>query len=55
MDTSKWRSVLMHVELYERLKSIASAEGRTLSGQLRVIIVEYLNNHNLSTIEPKNP
>lgn len=55
MDNTKWRSVLMSVSLYEVVKKLAYAEGRTLSGQLRVIVAEYIKSHNLSTIEGNDP
>ena len=37
MDTEKWKSILVHRELYSEIKEIAKREGRTISGQLRVI------------------
>jgi len=44
MDTKKWKSVLVPREVYEQIKSLSSQEGRTISGQLRVIFQEYKRN-----------
>jgi hypothetical protein len=37
MDTSKWKSVLVPIEVYEQIRKIARQEGRTISGQLRIM------------------
>lgn len=37
MDITKWKSVLVPIEVYEQIKTIARAEGRTISGQLRIM------------------
>lgn len=37
MDTSKWKSVLVPIEVYDEIKNISKTEGRTISGQLRLI------------------
>ena len=37
MDITKWKSVLVPIEVYEQIKTIAKSEGRTISGQLRYI------------------
>jgi hypothetical protein len=37
MDTLKWKSIMVPREIYEAIVEIAHAEGRTISGQLRVI------------------
>ena len=37
MDTTKWKSVLTPRDLYEELVVIARVEGRTISGQLRIM------------------
>ena len=50
VDTSKWKSVLMPVELYLELKAIAHAEGRTLSGQFRIIFKEWREAKSVPTI-----
>jgi hypothetical protein len=41
MDTEKWKSVLVPREVYEELKSQAKLEGRTISGQLRLMFSLY--------------
>lgn len=37
MDTSKWKSVLLPLDIYLAIRQIAQLENRTISGQLRVI------------------
>ena len=37
MDTTKWNSVLVPIEVYEQIRKIARLEGRTISGQLRIM------------------
>ena len=37
MDTTKWKSVLMLRDMYEELVIIARVEGRTISGQLKIV------------------
>ena len=46
MDTSKWKSILVPREIYEEMVLMAIDEGRTISGQLRLIFKEWkaLNN-----------
>jgi len=41
MDITKWKSVLVPIEVYEEIKQLAKAEGRTISGQLRVMWEAY--------------
>ena len=41
MDTTKWKSVLVPIEVYSEIKKIAKADGRTISGQLRIIFDTY--------------
>jgi|TARA_R100000687_G_scaffold74803_1_gene65941 hypothetical protein len=41
MDTRKWKSILVPREVYEEVVKIAHAEGRTISGQLRVIFSQW--------------
>jgi|TARA_R100001163_G_scaffold54372_1_gene41722 hypothetical protein len=36
MDTEKWKSILVPRDTYEEIKKVAKAEGRTISGQLRL-------------------
>ena len=43
MDTTKWKSVLVPKEVYEQIKKLSVKEGRTISGQLRVIFKDYQN------------
>ena len=43
MDTNKWKSVLGPKEVYEQIKNLSVKEGRTISGQLRVIFKDYQN------------
>ena len=37
MDTRKWKSVLVATDIYEEIVVISHVEGRTISGQLRII------------------
>ncbi len=37
MDTKKWKSVLVPTDIYEEIVTISHVEGRTISGQLRII------------------
>jgi len=41
VDTDKWKSVLVPKEVYEEIKARAKKEGRTISGQLRVMFSFY--------------
>ena len=41
MDTTKWKSVLVPVEVYRELKILSVIEGRTISGQLRFMFEQY--------------
>ena len=41
MATEKWKSILLHRELYSEIKEIAKREGRTISGQFRVIYEDW--------------
>lgn len=47
MDTNKWKSVLLPKDVYQEIVVISHVEGRTLSGQLRVVY-ESWKNANLS-------
>lgn len=40
VDTTKWKSVLVPVDVYQEIRRMAHAEGRTLSGQLKQIYRE---------------
>lgn len=37
MDTTKWKSILATRKVYSELAALARLEGRTISGQLRLI------------------
>lgn len=52
MDTNKWKSVLLPRDVYENIVVISIVEGRTISGQLRVIF-ESWKNANLSEKDKK--
>ena len=41
MDTTKWKSVLVPIEVYKEIKTDAATNGRTISGQLRVMFDVY--------------
>jgi len=41
MDTEKWKSVLVPIEVYREIKALAKSEGRTISGQLRLMFEVY--------------
>jgi hypothetical protein len=47
LDTNKWKSVLLPREVYDQLYIVSKVEGRTLSGQLRLIFDAWVN-ENLS-------
>ena len=44
MDTEKWKSVLVPKEIYDEIKQISKTEGRTISGQLRLVFDVYKKN-----------
>jgi hypothetical protein len=37
MDVTKWKSVLVPVEVYQGIRQIAKMEERTIGGQLKVM------------------
>ena len=41
MDTNRWKSILVPRETYEEIVKIAHQEGRTISGQLRLIFEDW--------------
>jgi len=47
VDTNKWKSVLLPREVYDQLYVVSKVEGRTLSGQLRLIFEHWVS-ENLS-------
>ena len=52
MDTTKWRQVLVPVEVYHQLVTMAQIEERTISGQFRVIFNQWMEK-NLSKADRK--
>ena len=45
MDTSRWKSILVPREMYEEVKELSKVEGRTISGQLRMVFEQYKENN----------
>ena len=45
MDTSRWKSILVPREMYEEVKELSKVEGRTISGQLRMVFEQYKANN----------
>jgi len=45
VDITKWKSVLVPIEVYEEIKRMAKAEGRTISGQLRMMWEHWRKTH----------
>jgi len=41
MDTTRWKSILVPIEVYRQIREIAHLEGRTISGQLRLIFEQW--------------
>ena len=41
MDTTKLKSVLVPKEIYDEIKKLSKDEGRTISGQLRLVFDYY--------------
>jgi len=41
MNTEKWKSVLVPIDVYREIKALAQSEGRTISGQLRLMFEVY--------------
>ena len=52
MDTTKWRQVLVPIDVYHRLVTMAHIEERTISGQVRVIFNQWVD-ENLSKQDKK--
>ncbi len=42
MDLTKWKTIAVQRHMYEELKKLAEEEGRTISGQLRLIFDWYM-------------
>jgi len=45
MDTTRWKSILVPREVYEEIKELSKAEGRTIGGQLRLVFDWYKEQH----------
>jgi septation ring formation regulator EzrA len=45
MNLNKWKSVLLPREIYEEIKIIAKVEGRTISGQTKIIFADWKENN----------
>tara|TARA_R110000787_G_scaffold2098_12_gene8657 strand:+ start:4074 stop:4289 length:216 start_codon:yes stop_codon:yes gene_type:complete len=41
MDTTRWKSILVPRTVYEEIKELSKAEGRTIGGQLRLVFDWY--------------
>ena len=41
MDTNKWKSILVPRDTYEEAVEVAKMEGRTISGQLRIVFSQW--------------
>jgi len=56
MDTQRWKSVLVPRDVYEDIKTMAQEEGRTISGQLRLIFETYVEKwfDKKHSYDPKN-
>ena len=54
MDTEKWKSVLVPIEIYREIKKISKAEGRTISGQLRLMFEIYKKHRETACLVPYN-
>ena len=42
MDTTKWKSILVPIEIYHRIRSISVAQHRKIGQQLTLIFEEWL-------------
>jgi len=41
VDTNKWKSILVPRDTYEEVVEVAKMEGRTISGQLRIVFSQW--------------
>ena len=41
MDTTKWKSILVPIDIYHRIREIAQLEHRPIGSQLRLIFSEH--------------
>ena len=53
MDTTKWKSVLVPKEIYDEIKKLSKDEGRTISGQLRLVFDYYKKKQPLTPYSQK--
>tara|TARA_R110000803_G_scaffold56772_1_gene114181 strand:- start:182 stop:376 length:195 start_codon:yes stop_codon:yes gene_type:complete len=53
MDTSRWKSILVPREVYEEIKALSKAEGRTIGGQLRLVFDWYKTAQGKSNDQPR--
>ena len=51
MDTKKWKSILVPREIYDEVKEMASEEGRTIGGQLKIIIKSHKKSKEYAKID----
>jgi|TARA_R110000824_G_scaffold161459_1_gene336671 hypothetical protein len=42
MDTTKWKSILVPIDIYWRIREIAELEHRPIGSQLRVIFSDWM-------------
>lgn len=54
MDTTKWKSVLVPKEIYDEIKKLSKDEGRTISGQLRLVFDYYKKKQPLTPYSTKD-
>jgi hypothetical protein len=52
MDTTRWKSVLVPREVYDEIKAISQSEGRTISGQLRMMFEVYKSHRSRKPFKP---
>ena len=45
MDTTKWKSILVPRSVYDQVKELSKQQGRTISGQLRMVFQWYCEAH----------
>jgi len=53
MDTTRWKSILVPREVYEEIKELSKAEGRTIGGQLRLVFDWYKEQHTGETTDDR--
>jgi len=55
MDTTRWKSILVPRGVYEEIKELSKAEGRTIGGQLRLVFDWYKEEQEASDGARKPP